>query len=280
MLCACLEFGGCADGNFGRVKSGFVYDDIHAWVGTTAASSNGAPISSFALTDDERTLRDLAYPLIEPPYDRQRWYSFLNEYGIGRIFRDDWSCFDEHAYTRALMRESLRSETARYARLADDIRNDRVRVPRFFLLANRVLEMDRRRELNLGAVSKLTRRDELDAIGRNAENALVISWVQWSLMARTVAYRLALERLAITSPMPAANEVERSLTALQELIARYRVLPGPDFVPGPGLAMLPPYVGPILGSNGWVIRLPAVGAMAVAPVWRGSAPLPEMEPIY
>ncbi len=31
-------------------------------------------------------LRDLAYPLIEPPYERQRWYSVLNEYGFRGIF--------------------------------------------------------------------------------------------------------------------------------------------------------------------------------------------------
>ena len=150
-----------------------------------------------------------------------------------------------------------------------------MRVPQFFLLANRVLEMDRRRELNLGAVSKLTPRDEANAIGRNAENALVVSWVQWSLMARAVSYRLALEQLAIASPMPVATDIERSLTALQELVASYRVLPGPDLTPGPGLTMLPPFIGPLLGPNGRPIRLPAVGATAVARVRRGSAP-----PIY
>jgi len=94
-----LVLGGCANGDFGRVKPGLVTDDIHAWVGTTAALDNGAPVSTYPLTDDERTLRDLAYPLIEPPYDRQRWFSFLNEYGITRFFRRDWSWFDEEAYT-------------------------------------------------------------------------------------------------------------------------------------------------------------------------------------
>ena len=283
LLYASFGLGGCANGDFGRVKPGLVNDDIHSWIGTTAALGNDAPISSFPLTDDERTLRDLAYPLIEPPYDRQRWYGFLNEYGIGRIFRHDWSRFDEQAYTRALMRESLRSEAARYARLGDDIRNDRVRVPPFFLLADRVLEMDRRRELNVGAVSNLTPREQLNAIGRNAENALVISWVQWSLTARTVSYRMALERLAVASPMPAATDVERSLTALQNVIANYRVLPGPDFAPGPGVVTLPPYDGPILGPNGLPVRAPvasAVDSAAVIPVRYDLAAVPAVRPTY
>jgi len=245
LLCAPLALGGCANGDFGRVKSGLVNDDVHSWVGSTAALGNGAPISSFPLTDDERALRDLAYPLIEPPYDRQRWFSFLNEYGMARIFHHDWSRFDPQTYTRVLMSQQLRSEAARYARLGDDVRNDRTPVPPFFLLANRVLDMDRRREASLGAVSNLTPAEELNAIGRNAENALVISWVQWSLVARAVSYRVALERLAIASPMPAATDLDRSLVALGNLIDHYRVLPGPDVAPGPGVVALPPFEGPV-----------------------------------
>jgi hypothetical protein len=285
LLCAAFALGGCANGDFGRVKPGLVSDDIHSWVGTTAALGNGAPISSFPLTDDERALRDLAYPLIEPPYDRQRWFSVLNEYGIGRIFHHDWSRFDEQLYTRVLMREPLRSETARYARLGDDIRNDRTRVPAFFLLAGRVLEMDRRREASLDAVSNLTAHEIHNALGRNAENALVISWVQWSLTARTVSYRVALERLAIGEPMAAATDIERSLTALQNLIANYRVLPGPDFAPGPGVITLPPYEGPLLGRNGLPVRAPVVGrarpaAAPVTPVRYDPEADPTGNPIY
>jgi hypothetical protein len=269
LICAVVALAGCANGDFGRVKSGLVNDEVHSWVGTTAALGNGAPISSFPLTDDERALRDLAYPLIEPPYDRQRWFSFLNEYGMARIFRHNWSLYDPQTYTRVLMSQQLRSEAARYARLGDDIRNDRTRVPPFFLLATRVLDMDRRREASLGAVSYLTPAEELNAIARNAENALVISWVQWSLMARTLSYRIALERLAIGEPMAAATDIDRSIGALQSLIAHYRVLPGPDFAPGPGVVSLPVFEGPLLGPNGLPVRGPVVGApppVAVAPV--------------
>jgi hypothetical protein len=34
--------------------------------------ATGSVASKFDLTDDERALRDLGYPLIEAPYDRQR----------------------------------------------------------------------------------------------------------------------------------------------------------------------------------------------------------------
>lgn len=63
---------------------------IHDWVGREAAISHGEPVSTFRLTEDERLLRDLAYPLIEPSYHRQRWYSVVGKYGISRAFNRDW----------------------------------------------------------------------------------------------------------------------------------------------------------------------------------------------
>jgi hypothetical protein len=71
---ALLILGGCSSiGDFGRLQQPLVNDDIHAWVGQEAAVHAGGPVSLNNLTDDERTLRDLAFPLIEAPYDRQRW---------------------------------------------------------------------------------------------------------------------------------------------------------------------------------------------------------------
>ena len=49
-LCTSLELGGCANGDFGGVKSGLVTDDIHAGVGTTAALGNDTPVSAAAVT--------------------------------------------------------------------------------------------------------------------------------------------------------------------------------------------------------------------------------------
>jgi hypothetical protein len=236
---------GCANGDFGRIRPTLVGDDIHAWIGSTAAQGYGVPVSDFPLTDDERLLRDLAYPLIEPPYDRQRWYAVLNEYGIGRFFRREWSLFEPQAYGRALFAVHVRSQAARYARLNDDIRNDRTRIPQFFAVARRVLDLDRRRAAALVVGAPPGEPDEVNAAARNAENALVVSWVQWSLAARAFSYRRALERLAVTAPMTAAYEVEQPLTALQNQINGQGIMPGPDLAAGAGTTFLPPFQGPV-----------------------------------
>jgi hypothetical protein len=216
---------GCAlNSDFGRVRPGLVTDDIHAWVGEEAARTHGIAPSTYPLTDDERALRDLAYPLIEPPYERNRWYSVLNEYGLNRMFQPDWYAYDVMAYGTRLLREHYRSASARYNRLNDDIRNDVVRIDPFFMLARRVIDLDRVREKSLGYVTAVPAGGEANAHARIAENALVVAWVQQSLADRAAAYQTALERLLVATPTPMAVEVERSITLMQQRTAAHQVV--------------------------------------------------------
>ena len=124
---------------------------MHDWVGRDAARDAGAPISHYPLTDEERLLRDLAYALIEPPYDRQRWYSVLREWGVTRVFQPDWWRCDPTAYAARLRTMWVRSETTRYARLIEDARNDVARIEQFFPVARRVIDIDGKREKSLAS---------------------------------------------------------------------------------------------------------------------------------
>jgi len=125
---ALLLLPGCSSiGDFDRLQPALVTDDIHAWVGQEAAARAGAPISLDNLTEEERTLRDLAFPLIEPPYDRPRWDSVLYEYGVKHEFRRELWAVDLTAYYRHLQAAGYRSTAGRYNKLIDDIRNDVVR---------------------------------------------------------------------------------------------------------------------------------------------------------
>ncbi len=171
------------------------------------------------LTDDERTLRDLAYPLIEPPYDRNRWYSVLNEYGILGPPRPD-----RNAYAERLFKTAYRSQTARYNRMIEDIRNDVVRLDPFFAVAQQVADMDHKRKLALERIGAPTPEARDRALKRIAQNGAIIQWVQDSLLERCLAYKIALDRLVIEAPSPIAVEVERSLTFLQQQASSYRGL--------------------------------------------------------
>ncbi len=208
---------GCAlNGDFDRVRPDLVTDDMHAWVGREALASAGGRPSEFRLTDNERLLRDLAFALIEPPYDRNRWDSVLAEYGLKGPRAG--VRFDRTAYWAHLDVDHRRSEASSYAQIVTDARNDVVRIEPFFATAAGVIDMDRKRAESLryvAASSGLSRAEADNALSRNAENSAVVAWVCRSLMERTASYRYALERLVVSAPSSDAAEVERSLTLLQ-----------------------------------------------------------------
>jgi len=234
-LLTLLVLSGCTSiGDFGRLQDPLVTDDIHAWVGEEAAASVGAPISANNLTDDERTLRDLAFPLIEPPYDRIRWDAVVYEYGTKNSFQRELWTFDPTAYYRHLQGEMLRSTAARYNQLIDDIRNDIVRIEPFFVVARRVVDLDRRRAASMEQIGDLTPAEQVNAQARINENSLTVAWVDKSLAQRCASYRFALEHLAVAEPEPAAADADRALTELQQQIAAHQVVVAPPrFVPLP-----------------------------------------------
>ena len=211
---------GCGTyGDFGRVRPSLVNDDVHAWEGPAAARGPGSEVPwKHQLTDEERMLRDLAYPLIEPPYDRNKWYSVLGELGVGSR---PWPYPDRGAYASRLFTTAYRSQTARYNRLIEDIRNDVMRIDPFFTSARYVTEMDRKREKALAYVSGLTAEERDNTLLRIAENRNIVLWVQGSLIERAESYKVALERMVIAAPSPVAVEAERALTLLQQRIAGY-----------------------------------------------------------
>jgi hypothetical protein len=210
---------GCGtNGDFGRVRPSLVNDDTHAWMGRAAAPNPVDPPWRHGLTEEERRLRDLAYPLIEPPYDRQKWYSALGEFGIGSRA---YPYPDRSAYASRLFTTAYRSQTARYNRLIEDIRTDVMRLDPFFETAHYVKDMDKRREKALAYVSGLTFEEKANTEQRIAENRNVVLWVQGSLQERAISYKIALERMVIAAPSPVAAEAERSLSLLNQRLTGY-----------------------------------------------------------
>jgi hypothetical protein len=235
-IVATLALAGCSStGDFGRLAAPLVNDDIHAWVGQEAAAHAGGPVSVNNLTDDERLLRDLAFPLIEPPYDRDRWDAVVYEYGQQKTFRRDLWAFDTPAYYGHLTGVFHRSSTARYNQLIDDMRNDIVRIDPFFTVARRVVDIDQRREKSMQFVRDLSPVERISASARVGENSLTVAWVHRSLTQRCASYRYALEHLAVAEPQPVAAEAERILNELQQQIAGNQLvaLPRVAALPGP-----------------------------------------------
>lgn len=223
--------GGCSGGDFGRTRADFRNDDMHRWLGAEATGSIGMRPSQFQLTENERQLRDLAYPLIEPPHSRPAWKSVFGDY---QPLPSPWRqkvVFDRTAYGRALIDEPHRAHTSRYMQLIDDVRDDITRFEPFFATAWRVIELDRKRNASLGMVSDLSPRERADAIARMEENTLIVQWVQQCLERRISSYRWALERLVIQAPDNVAADADRLIGELAVLTAN------------PPVAAQPPVIG-------------------------------------
>jgi len=206
--------GGCSGGDFGRARQDVLNDDMHRWMGGEVTSSVGLRASQFQLTDNERQLRDLAYPLIEPPHSRPAWRSVFGEYSA---LPSPWRqkvVFDRTAYGRTLIDEPHRSHASRYAQLMDDDRDDISRFEPFFAAAIHVIDLDRKRNASLAHISGLTPREHDDAVARMQENGLIVQWVQQCLEQRVSSYRWGLERLVLQAPDNQAADADRLINEL------------------------------------------------------------------
>ena len=223
--------------DLGYVDQPAVADNIHAWVGQEAAARWGAPISLANLTDDERTLRDLAFPLIQPAYTRDRWDQVVYEYGQKRDFQRSLWIIDPTLYYINLIAANYRSTAGRYNRLNDDIRNDVVRMGPFFYIAHKVIEADRKRQATMAIIPDVSPPEQFNALARVSENNLTIAWVQELLAQRVASYRFALNRLAVSEPEDLATNVDISLTLMQQQMASNQLVPpGPFGVAPAGVA--------------------------------------------
>src|SRR3954464_8844532 len=164
LMAAGTLLGACSGGDFGRTRADFRNDDMHKWIGAEATASVGVMPSQFQLTDNERLLRDLAYPLIEPPHSRPAWKSVFGDY---KPLPSPWRqqvIFHRTAYGRILTDEPHRSHSSRYAQLMEDVRDDITRFEPFFAAAARVIELDRKRDSSLAHISELSPRERADAV--------------------------------------------------------------------------------------------------------------------
>jgi hypothetical protein len=210
-----LVFGfGCVGDDFGRTRQMFYHQDMHQWVGVEATTALGGMPSNFQLTDNERSLRDIAYYFIEPPHSRPMWNAVFGDYKpIPAPWRQEVS-FDPTAYGRRMIDEPHRSQASSYQGMIEDIRNDFVMLEQFIPLAVKVNDIDIRRNKALGRITDLSPRENADAQARIRENVLVVQWAQQSVKQRAASYRWALQRLVIQAPDPMAAEVDRLIAEL------------------------------------------------------------------
>lgn len=209
LLTGCLQQ---PTGDFGRTEPSIIHDKILPTAGRMVAQSYRNELgSSFNLTDDEKVLRDKAWPLIRPA-NADHWYEkVLVEAWRTRILPRNDMALDRATYYRWLRSEQFASSHGRYVRLASDIAADEQQVQPFFDQAERVLRADRERLNDAHRLRNLSPKELREVYGRIDENRRLMAWVWRALHYRYQSYDHALQRLRIETPSDQVLDVSRAL---------------------------------------------------------------------
>ncbi len=236
LLTGCIQ----TAGDFGRPQQGFTQDVLLPFTGMVSARVRGEPSSFYALTEDEKELRNRAWNFLMPETDAPKGTWQQDHLAFHRILPQRSP--DITLYHRTIMggpqfgtligdspivrrianpAGSFSSLVSRYNRVRDSITADHALVPYFKLTATQVVQADHIRARSLGHIANLTDEQRKEALERICENALIIARVNWAFFDRAAQYRYSLEHLLVEGPEREAIPAERTLMAFEQDIGRF-----------------------------------------------------------
>jgi hypothetical protein len=169
------------------------------------------PHSVYPLTDDETSLRQQSFSILQPPQHREVWKTLMASWVEATAFPLDILRADPYAYANMLVGMPFASEAGRYSRLIDDVGSDYLLLGPFMITACRVVDMDARRAQSLAHVRAFTEVEIKNALARNEENRTLIEGAELTLNDRVWSYRYAVNRLVIAVPSRLAVQAERAV---------------------------------------------------------------------
>ncbi|WP_321449585.1 hypothetical protein [uncultured Cohaesibacter sp.] len=232
VLCALvLGLSACSSrvGDLGRPESNSFAEGFMHNTGRLKAKLTGELVSDFNFTDEEKTMRNLAWNLIRPPHaedwissDLWKFYSSLQNVGLHLLTETQTARltplidmgFDPKRYYWVLHSEKYASHHVRYERIIQDIQQDRDALASFVPAAERVVAMDNERMAALERKVDMDPRELKNAYARVDENKRYIAWVWRSLKYRMTAYAYAIKKLEIETPSPRVHEANQALRFL------------------------------------------------------------------
>ncbi|MBV8754105.1 MAG: hypothetical protein JO328_14685 [Hyphomicrobiales bacterium] len=220
LACALVFFtltrGFAAAGDLGRADPNF-WDGLfpkQLYLGPVAPLSfppADMPHSLYPLTDDEASLREQSFSILQPPQHREVWKTLMASWVEATAFPLDILRADPYAYANMLVGMPFASEAGRYSRLIDDVGSDYLLLGPFMTTACRVVDMDARRAQSLAHVPAFTEYEIKNALARNDENRTLIEGAELTLNDRVWSYRYAVNRLVIAVPSRLAVAAERAV---------------------------------------------------------------------
>lgn len=235
-LAGCIQ----QTGDFGRPHKGFSENVLYPFTGSIAAKMRSEPSSSYALTEDEKELRNRAWNFLMPETDAPKGAWHQDHTAFYRVLPPRTP--DVTLYHRTIMggpqfgtwigdspnwrritnpEGAFRSLVSRYNRVRDSITTDHALIPYFKLTASQVVQADHVRVRSLAHVGHLTDEQRDNALARVCENAMIIARVNWAFFDRAGQYRYSLEHLLVEGPEREAIPAERTLMAYEQDIGGF-----------------------------------------------------------
>jgi hypothetical protein len=219
---AVLPLAGCGrpTGDFGRAEPSVLHDQILPSLGSVVADQGrGELVSDFNETDREKTLRDRAWTLVEPPHLHDWFGETLVEGQRTRILPELDSKYDALAYYQLLRRDPYISSETRWQRLIDDMTKDADLIGPFWEQLRKVNADDAQRVRSMDHRTDLTPGELHNAYARIDENARLADWVWRSMRFRLKSYRICIDRMLVETPTERQWQVNKTYDALQTAIA-------------------------------------------------------------
>lgn len=205
-------------GDFGRMKPGFVNDELLPLLDPNRKGMNGRPVDGFNLTDEEVEMRDRVWRFLVAPHAKDWAWPYTAEIRPVRAGGGT----EKHLakYYRWLTAERYASSRVRYNTMAVHVGADNATLPATFRSICAVIEVDRRRGVAVTEVDGLEAEMMARVDKRDRLNGSFIERFVLALNFRYQSYQYALDHFLVETPHKEAVKVDAALTELVVWVER------------------------------------------------------------
>lgn len=199
-------------GDFGRVKPGFLNDEVIPEVDGAFRRFNKQPVSNFNWTDQEREMHDRVYRFLIARHVKDWAFDYEQILEVASAVSTQPAHDD--LYYRWLTRERYASSRVRYNTIADDVGADLLTLPTTFASICAVMIVDDQRAMAASQLTGIEREMIARMRERRAENSLYVDRFVGALRYRYASYSYALDHFLVETPHAEAVRVDERLSEM------------------------------------------------------------------
>lgn len=205
-------------GDFGRLKPGFVNDEIVPLLQDSRRGTNGRPLDGFNLTDQEVEMRDRVWRFLVAPHAKDWAWPSAAEIRPAKARQGSGNHVAK--YYLWLTSQRYASSRVRFNTIADHAAADIGTLPATFGAICAVIGIDRQRSVSVGQIPDLEPVMAARQQKRDGENNAFIDRFVLALNFRYNSYSYALDHFLVETPHEEAVDVDAALSELVTWVDR------------------------------------------------------------